>query len=72
MIIALLDSDNNEIESLKPSDSILRLLTLLRNREIETIVAGDVTDGKVVWEKQFQAVTVMPKREADMAKSGGA
>lgn len=41
-------------------DSVQSLIRAIRRGEIETIVAGDVKDGTVLWEKQFQAVTVMP------------
>lgn len=37
------------------------LVSVLRFSKVETIVVGEVdSDGKVIWEKQFSAVTVMP------------
>lgn len=32
----------------------------IQNNPVETIVAGDVKGKKVLWEKQFNAVDVMP------------
>ncbi len=53
--------DDGRMTTLGPHESIGVVLAMLKNSNIKTIVAGQVEYDKVIWEKQFNAITVMPK-----------
>lgn len=73
MILILLDSNKREIRRFGIGDSAQSLIRVIQQNDVETIVAGDISDGKVLWEKQFNACDVMPsdfgKRREQKARS---
>lgn len=52
--------ENGEKQEFNIGDSVTRLLRAIQRNDIETIIAGELKNGKVLWEKQFNACTVMP------------
>lgn len=60
MILKLIDADGQE-ENFGMRDLLASVVSHLKLNDVETIVVGEVDgEGKVIWEKQFSAVTVMP------------
>ena len=61
LVLQLLTEDGHKI-SFMPFDTIRQLATAIDFNAVDTIVVGelDAGTGKVAWEKQFSAVTVMP------------
>lgn len=49
-------------------NSIAALIRDIQQKDVETIVVGDVADGKVLWEKQFNACTIMPSEFGKVTK----
>jgi hypothetical protein len=41
-------------------DSVQSLIRAIKREDVKTIVAGDKQGKTVLWEKQFNAVTVLP------------
>ena len=66
LIIVLLDENKHEVKRLSVGDSIQLLIRAIKTYNIEIIVVGqvDTLDNSVVWEKQYQEITVMPTRQA--------
>lgn len=60
MILILLDHEKKEIRRFGIGDSAQSIIRAIQRNEVETIVAGDISNGKVAWEKQFNACDVMP------------
>ena len=59
-IVALLDSDKKEIRRFAPTDSMNPFFYAIQRNDVDIIVVGEIVDGKVVMEKQFSAITVLP------------
>lgn len=58
LMLKLEDGSTEEINTDLPTRHVLRLIG---KWPVETIIVSDIDDGgKVLWEKQFQAVDVMP------------
>lgn len=60
MLVLALKMEDGSIRKIDPTRPIASLLSVLESNDVETIIAGQVGKKSTDWEKQFQAVTVMP------------
>jgi hypothetical protein len=58
LALILEDGSSRKIDETR---SIATLVNVLRYSDVEVVVVGEVSNGRVLWERQFSAITVMPK-----------
>lgn len=59
-MILILKMEDGRTVTIDKQASVLSLISAIKKNEVETIVVGDVKGKNVLWEKQFNAVAVVP------------
>lgn len=72
MMVFILIMEDGTQKEFGIGNSVQLLIRVIERDDVERIVVGNVVNGKVKWEKQFEAVTVMPSSFGESREGGGA
>lgn len=60
-VILILKMEDGQTVPIDKQASVMSLISAIKRNDVETIIVGEIKDSKdVPWEKQFNAVDVVP------------